>query len=310
MKSYEQIAESIFEKREKYLAEQKKKRQRTTRAVCTACSLCLIVAVGITVSQNFGKTPAVEDTQSSPSESQQGVGEGVYIPPMEITLANDPNVEMDMIGFFIYQGRIYSHYTTEPGFNYVGEYVGTATGMIDEWTKEDGYVDFAGSVRGDFYSVKGFDESFMLCMKQDNGDTQFYINDCGLTLKTGAELFEDRLNLPGNITGAEYMTRHSWYYGEGSPVGLDEGELEDVKAFVDTLCESEFMYVADIPLKVENSSVYDEMEIYHMFIQTDNGPEVHLRILDGGYVIYSGLSAVCLKVDQPQFDAFVEMLEN
>lgn len=106
------------------------------------------------------------------------------------------------------------------------------------------------------------------------------------------------------------MTRHSWYYGEGSSVGLDEGELEQVRGFVDTLCESEFMYVTDIPLEAENLSVYDEREIYHLFIQTDNGPEVHLRILDGGYVIYSGLSTVCLKVNQPQFDAFVGVLEN
>ena len=78
------------------------------------------------------------------------------IPPLEVSLSSE--LAADMIGFFIYEGRCYVQYNhIDNGTDLIGEYLGTATGLIDEWTPKEGYVDFAGSVRGDFYSVKGYD---------------------------------------------------------------------------------------------------------------------------------------------------------
>ena len=92
-----------------------------------------------------------------------------------------------------------------------GEPLGTATGLIDEWTPKDGYVELAGSVSGEFYTVNGFDPSFMLCMKHDDRRISTYICNSGITLKYGSDLYEDRLHLSKNNISAEYESRESWY---------------------------------------------------------------------------------------------------
>ena len=63
---------------------------------------------------------------------------------------------------FCWSSLYYENFSEAEGI--VGEHLGTVTGMIDEWTPEEGYVDFAGSICGDFYSVKGYDPEFMLCI--------------------------------------------------------------------------------------------------------------------------------------------------
>ena len=107
----------------------------------------------------------------------------VYIPEMKAELGVPKDVIMDMLAFFIYEGRCYvqdQYY--EDGLPLVGDYVGASVGLIDEWTSEDGYVDYAGSVAGDFYEVKGYDPSFMLCMKFDNGAVETFIHNNGISL--------------------------------------------------------------------------------------------------------------------------------
>ena len=75
---------------------------------------------------------------------------------MEVSLSANENAAM--LAFFIYQGRCYVQYEwIDHGDALVGEYLGTATGLIDEWTPQEGYVDLAGSVQGDFYAVNGYD---------------------------------------------------------------------------------------------------------------------------------------------------------
>ena len=60
--------------------------------------------------------------------------------------------------------------------------MGTATGLIDEWTPKEGYVELAGSVSGDFYTVNGFDPTFLLCMKEDGDAIQLFVCNSGITL--------------------------------------------------------------------------------------------------------------------------------
>ena len=56
-----------------------------------------------------------------------------------------------MIGFFIYEGRCYVQYREiYEDVDLIDKHLGTVTGLIDEWTPEDGYVDFAGSAQGGF----------------------------------------------------------------------------------------------------------------------------------------------------------------
>ena len=162
-------------------------------------------------------------------------------------------ISSKMIGFFIYEGRCYVQYREiYEDVDLIDKHLGTVTGLIDEWTPEDEYVDFAGSAQGDFYSVKGYDPSFMLCMREPDGAINLFICNNGITLKYGSELFEDRLHLAGNYSKVVFESYDSWNYGKEELFRL-EGKDETVSRFVECLDEAEF-----IP---ENSvSFYDEIK--------------------------------------------------
>nr|WP_300656727.1 sigma-70 family RNA polymerase sigma factor [uncultured Acetatifactor sp.] len=172
--------------------------------------------------------------------------EGVTIPPMEVILGRS-NDELCMLAFFIYQGHCYVEYERleNDSSKIVGEYLGTATGLIDEWTPRDGYVELAGSVEGDFYSVKGYEPSFLLCMQKE-GTVSLYVREGGITLKTGADLYNKWLHLSEDYREVRYETRASWYYGSGEVRQLDAPRAQEVLDFIQALDEAEFLPVEEI----------------------------------------------------------------
>lgn len=256
-----------------------------------------------------------EEEKKGEREEQEAVGEkldeeGVVIPKMEVNLDKDSGAMADMLAFFIWQGRLYVEY--ERGLadvDFVGEYLGTATGSIDEWTKKDGYVDFAGSINGDFYAVEGYDTSFMLCMKRENGLVSTFVNDNDMTLYTGADLFEERLHLRGNYEAVKYQTRDDWQRSTGVIAEIAEPDLGVVERFVDAVYEATFLLTKDVPLEEGEKSIYDR-EIYHMFFEMANGMTVHMRLYEGGYVRFHGLISACVKVEEEVFGAMVAVMES
>lgn len=235
---------------------------------------------------------------------------GVTIPPLKVSLSKpSESSAADMLAFFIYQGRCYAQYEwIYDNADIVGEYLGTATGLINEWTPQEGYVELAGSVRGDFYEVKGYNPSFMLCMKDEADAVSTYVCNTGITLKYGSELYEDRLHLAGNYSAIEYESRASWYYSKKEIFQLDDagGVVSD---FLEQLNAAEFMPRSLHPLEDEQSSIFDT-EIYHLYFKMNNGTTVHLRLCEDGYVIYQGILSVCVRVPEESYDALLELLGN
>lgn len=275
------------------------KRNLTKYGLAAAC-LCLLAAGAF-----LWKQP-----QPSGKGSKDGITvseEGVTIPPMTVSLSKPPeNSAADMPAFFIYQGRCY----VQNGWIYdnadiVGKYLGTATGLINEWTPQDGYVELAGSVRGDFYEVKGYDPSFMLCMKGTDA-VSTYVCNTGITLKYGSELYEDRLHLAENYSAIEYESRASWYYGRDEVRQLNDadGVVED---FLEQLNSAEFMPRSSHPLEDGRSSIFDT-EIYHLYFKRNDGTTIHLRLCENGYVLYQGILSVCVQVSEESYGALLELL--
>ena len=230
--------------------------------------------------------------------------DGVTIPQMEVTLSDD--VAADMIGFFIFQGKVYTQYEwIYDDIDIVGEYLGTATGLIDEWTPADGYVELAGSVSGDFYSVKGYDPSFMLCMKDPSGAICTYICNTGITVKYGSELYDERLHLRGNFSVVEYESRESWNWSKGELSSLDK-ESEVIEDFIGELLSREFILWNTIPEKEghTHSSIYDT-ETFHVYFRMNNGTTVHLRLYENGYVRFQGLLDVCVQVSADTYNSLI-----
>ncbi len=300
-----QVDTDLISEAEESLKIKKKALAWTKWAVMAAC-LCLVVAAAV----------AVPKLMSSPTQIEDSTGitvtdNGVTIPKREVFLSKSNGVIEDMIGFFIYQCRCYVQYDwSSDAADIIGEHLGTATGLIDEWTPKEGYVDYAGSVSGEFYAVKGFDPSFMLCMKYDNGDIGTYICNTGITMKYGSELYEDRLNLSENYIGVQYETRASWYNSEGN-VYLLEGQDNVVRTFINAIDKAEFIPWESVPQKegYSASAIYGT-ENYHVYFLLNNGLDVHLRLYENGYVRFQGILDLCVQIPESEFKSFVDALSG
>ncbi len=291
-----------------------------TRAITGAVAACLCLAVLGAVLLTAPRDKALGGNGSAASQPAFISGSDITIPVPEIYLGSDTTA--DMTAFFLYDGRMYTQIpfnSFKAGAELIGEYVNTATGLIDEWTKEDGYVDLAGSISGDFYTVKGYDPEFMLCMKfeyecDDDGKTDkweqlgLFVANGGITLDKGADIFEDRLHLAGNYTEIKSETRDSWYYSKGETEIVPSESYDVVDRFIEALNTAEVMPFNSIPHS-ENSSPYDDKEIYHLFFRKTDGIEVWLRLFDGGYVIYPGINSVCVKVPDDVFAQLIDLID-
>ncbi len=231
--------------------------------------------------------------------------DGVYIPPLQVSLsANTPE---DMLGFFIYGGRIYLQYEWLDNPNMAGTHLGTVTGQIDEWTPKDGYVELAGSVSGELYTVEGYDPTFLLCLRHPNGVAATYICNTDITLKEGSELYEQRLHLAENFHTVMYESRASWNLSKGEIQSLSDREA--VTAWILSLDEAVFVPWNTVVKKEGHTqhSIYDT-ELYHVYFKMNNGTTVHLRLYENGYVRFEGLLSVCVQVPPDAFRAFLENL--
>lgn len=238
---------------------------------------------------------------------------GVEIPALEVELKMDELVEADMIGFFIYEGRCYvqSEYYAE-GASFVGDYVGTAVGMIDEWTKEDGYVDYAGSVNGKFYEVKGYDPSFMLCMKYDNGAVETFVNNNGILLGKGSDLIEDRLHLKDNYKEVAFKDQKAWNetLSDDKQV-LPEKYYELMDEFLESFSADDFMYIKDTPLEQEGKYLYTEDEDdFYLTFYTKDGLRFDFALYEDGYVRFCDFYGVCVQIDPSLYEEIIEILKD
>lgn len=309
MKS-ERILNALGQVDETYIEEaapgstQRIRKHRWVKWGALAACLCLIIG-GTVLFWN-------RDSSSSADSGITVSDDGVTIPPTQVTLGKEDGVEMCWAyAFFIYQGRCYKGYeTVYDGADLIGEYLGTAAGLIDVWTPKEGYVELAGNISGDFYSVNGYDPGFLLCMRESDGGVQIFINDNDLTLKYGADLFEDRLLLSDALAEVQYQTRASWYDSMDEIFALTS-EAEPVAAdFITALNRGLFMREEDVPLK-DGQSYLSQADLYHVTFRMNNGITIPLRLAEGGYVHFGTyFSGVCVKIDEEPFNAFIALLES
>lgn len=304
----EKLYDSLTNVREDFVEEAQAatsaKRSAWGRWCALAACLCLLVA-GTVVWKPWsqgGSKPA------GPPTSAAQTAKGITIPKAEVALSQTEGVAADMLAFFIYQGRCYLQYDwIDHGSDLVGEKVGTATGLIDEWTPAEGYVELAGSVSGDFYTVRGFAPAFLLCMKEEGNAVQLFVCNNGITLYQGSELFEDRLGLSDGLKAVTYEDEDSWYDGEEDIHTLHD--LDAVKTLIAAMDEAAFQLSDQADLYEEKKDGGLSKELYHVYCKLDNGVTVTLRLFRGGYVTFTGLPDACVQVPEATFDAFLAALK-
>ena len=242
------------------------------------------------------KTDPVHTTAGLPSK------EGITIPKRNVSLKNDPAADMMLL--FIYQGNCYVQYEIVQGTAIKGKRLGTVTGMIDEWTPADGYVELAGCAYGDFFEVEGYDPSFMLCMNEGEDAVMTYVCDSGYTLTYGADLFEEKFQLSDHYSAMQYETSQSWFNSMGECYQVN-GTSDVVDEFIRKLNTAEFMLYDSVEDKFDF-----ENWMYVLSFKMNNGTAVHVSLYEDGYVLCSGFPQVCIKVPEKEFNALSDFMDN
>lgn len=285
------------------------RRPRRGRTAASIAALAACAALALALWQPWdgspaeaqpGTTPAGLDTPGNGVFVPASPYAGVYIPPEPMPAAGEAGMASDMIGFFIYGGRMYTQTTIYADSSLRGERLCTVTGDIDEWSGADEYVELASSIPGDVYAVNGYDPEFRLCMSHDGG---IELYDClsGITLTTGADLYSERLRLD-NAVSAYCIPDAAWEQGVDARRELSLSELEP---FLATLMVSDMQYWGR---DSENGDIFGHgFAEAHLYLELADGSVVPLRLFENGCVMYDGSAArVCAYMPGAIFDAVFE----
>ncbi|MBR4692310.1 MAG: hypothetical protein IKP17_06080 [Oscillospiraceae bacterium] len=245
---------------------------------------------------------------------------GISIPAIELP---EPGAQADMLGLIVYRGGIYTQagrYEGEAAERIealLGDYLGYAAGRIDEWSTQEEYaVEFASSVPGDVYAVKGYDTDFRICIRQEftygNGAPGlfvcFYERLNGITLTAGKDLYEERLHVRGHVAAIQWQAHEDWDWNRGNyreaPVSQEDWDAFldalDAGGFIDAWAPDGSFYEGR-----PGSTIYDTPNQAHLFLDMDDGTRIELRLIEGGYVRYRILGGGRYFVGMPgeAFDA-------
>lgn len=227
------------------------------------------------------------------------VSTAVTLPAYQVNLGQSNYAESDMALFFIYEGRCYVQTCDYMSKDVMGKYVCTTTGLVDEWTEKDGYVELAGSFEADIYTVKGADPEFMLCTVYDDGVVETFVHNNDIAINRGGEILEW---LGFEVCMEEYESFCNKGNSCTTEVSAEDRDILD--KFFANFAENEVMLRKDI------STTTSEEDIYHLVIVTEDGVPLHFELLNGGYVSYYGLNNVCVKVEERVYQSVIDVLEN
>ena len=287
----ERLLHALGEVDEDYLAQVDKlrripaKKKRHTWIPLAAC-LCLVAGVAAWALRGGMGLPGKEGDQANSNGITEST-QGIYVPPLKVELSQaQPEAMIDMIGFFIYQGRLYAQMdVVEQGQDLVGEQLGESSGTIDEWTSEDQYLEGTGSVGGPFYEVKGYDPKYMLCMVYDYGVELFW-NNCDITVSTGGDVLEEVFRLSDGIARAEFQSESDVQKDTGHMTTITR--LNQLAAWVNALDQAPALASAETDMG---------QCLGHLYLTKADGVTVHLRLMEHGYVQVAELPEVCWQME-------------
>lgn len=228
---------------------------------------------------------------------------GVMIPPAEIDLSG----QFDIFGgFFIYKGKLYMECDRmKDSGNIVGEKLGTATGYIENWKPEDGMVEGAGNIEGDFYAVNGYDSDFIVCRRLPDGELATYICKGGMTVKYGKEIFSDKLHID-EFCELLYESEFSWNYGKNEVYKLNDKST--VENLIKGINKAKFTLTSVISEK--NDELFDYNVKYWLYFKDANGVVIRIPLAEGGYVLLPGTTYICAKIPQKTYEKLMEKLDK
>lgn len=229
-----------------------------------------------------------------------------------------------MIPLVVYHGGVYTaaecYLGDEAGpvEGLLGVYLGRVKASIDEGAGRAAYgEDFAGTVSGELYAVRGYDTDFRICLREtaeaEEGVRvtllQFLERLNDVRLNTGKDLFIERLYLRERVRDIQFLTHADWDY-DSEAYQSAEIAPELWRAFIDELERARFVdsqkpgesFFDDKP----GTKIYDTPNQTHLRLLLDDGSRVWLRLIEGGYVGYEPLDRYFVRMPGSAFDAVYE----
>lgn len=204
----------------------------------------------------------------------------------------DSSMMQQFTGSVEYDGRRYIRYETyADGEDLIGEYVEGSSVSESEYGT---------------YAVDGYDTSFMLCTRYQNGNVAVYICKDGLNLASGGDLFDALLHLPDGYDAVQYQSHEAWFWGSEEYKQANEEYAHIVRDFIGALCTAEPILVETLFPEGSENSIYDT-ETGHLYFRMGNGMTVHIRLFGGHLVGFEGTMNYCFRVDEEAFDALIEL---
>ncbi|MGB4658572.1 MAG: immunoglobulin-like domain-containing protein [Mobilitalea sp.] len=314
------ISPDFNEKTARIMQETRNSRQKNhfaaKRMILSFASLAIIVSAA-TFALNHDRLFPVKDstignTGDSSVLSVATEAGGITVPVTELPSSSSAGTKADMIGLFVYQGRVYlqsnTSFITDDNYEVDendmlkvrGDYLGRTIGTINEWSKQDAYAtEFASTIgENDVYTVKGYDSNHRLMVYseyEDGFSCGIYDSFGGQVLNSGADYF-DVLKLQDHIVSYQWESYNSWNNGIGNRT---EAEIDDnFNQFIEGLYTS--VPQGDMTSMFTENVDYDSQKF--IYVKTDNNLITCLRLFKGGYVYAPEVGF--FQVEQSVFDAF------
>jgi hypothetical protein len=268
------------------------KRSRPGRRAWGAAAACLLLVLTVAwgIRGRFGK----EDPPVHADPPAEG---GTSIPASEPPDTSTGRIA-DMVPLVVYDGGIYWEAQSFWGDDalriepLLGECLGQAVGTIAErsGSLEDA-AEFDSTMDGDLYEVSGYDPGFRLCLRPEATGQRYLIfleRVNGMTLESGADLFETRLRLRDRISAIRWKSHDDWNRNRGiwQDAVLEPGVWD---AFLEQLDGGAFVNTYDPQALETGKGIYSTPKQAHLLLTMEDGTLVGLRLIDGGYVGYDGL---------------------
>ena len=263
------------------------------------------------------KTDTSENLTSE-MQAEDDPQSGIQIPAITLTEQEAAGIA-DMVQLVVWQGDIYTYAgnCSDDGIisTLMGDYLGEATGSIDEWSGPSDYEqNLAGTISGKIYTVKGYDPSFRLCNVSDRKDEYgkvhkeliFLDHMNGITISKGSDYFEDRLKISDRVKEITWQNRSD---GDQAGTGQQPGNIHSIDLDVNGALWRNFLSEIDQAAFLEIStdaefeaSLYDESVQTHLYITLIDGTFTELRLYKGGYVGCFALGNYFVKIPGTTFD--------
>lgn len=289
------------------------KRQRAHRWVIpAAAAACAALALGLGLllaDPGAGASKQAPRYEADPAPTAKAASIATPAPSAATTFI--PDKEMSYVGFIKYNNCNYFYcedykYIGGSAAGLVGERLGTVEHVVSPGTPMEEWPDLSSYEKCDFYAVKGFDPSLMIC-KIVLDRVGIYINHDNDDYATCRDVLENAFHVSEYLTAVEYEGAESLSHGYDEVFALDtecNGVVLDLIAALD---EGEWM---ERPADPDEYLAIADGGRWKLTLSL-GGVRISLNVYEDGYAkLFVPFGSEFIRFDKEKLAPLVELLSS